>query len=153
MAYSVALAGKGGTGKTTMAGLLIKFLLKKNKTPILAVDADCNANLNEVLGLELGNTLGGAREDMKKGDVPSGMTKDIFMEKSFGKTSMENHSFQNKEDDALLEELSELKKQLSLMKEEMLDSEDESVVQKVKRLFMKKGIAKSWLDDILMSLM
>ena len=80
MAYSVALAGKGGTGKTTMAGLLIKFLLKKNKTPILAVDADCNANLNEVLGLELGSTLGGAREDMKKGDVPSGMTKDIFME-------------------------------------------------------------------------
>ena len=80
MPYSVALAGKGGTGKTTMAGLLIKFLLKKNKTPILAVDADCNANLNEVLGLELGNTLGGAREDMKKGDVPSGMTKDIFME-------------------------------------------------------------------------
>jgi CO dehydrogenase maturation factor len=54
--------------------------LKKNKTPILAVDADCNANLNEVLGLELGSTLGGAREDMKKGDVPSGMTKDIFME-------------------------------------------------------------------------
>ena len=80
MAYSVALAGKGGTGKTTMAGLLIKFLLKKNKTPILAVDADCNANLNEVLGLELGNTLGNAREEMKKGDVPSGMTKDIFME-------------------------------------------------------------------------
>ncbi|MGD8992105.1 MAG: AAA family ATPase [Desulfobacterales bacterium] len=80
MPYSVALAGKGGTGKTTMAGLLIKFLLKKNKTPILAVDADCNANLNEVLGLELGSTLGGAREDMKKGDVPSGMTKDIFME-------------------------------------------------------------------------
>ena len=80
MPYSVALAGKGGTGKTTMAGLLIKFLLQKNKTPILAVDADCNANLNEVLGLELGNTLGGAREDMKKGDVPSGMTKDIFME-------------------------------------------------------------------------
>ena len=80
MPYSIALAGKGGSGKTTMAGLLIKYLVKKNKTPILAVDADCNANLNEVLGLEVVDTLGNAREDMKKGAVPSGMTKDIFME-------------------------------------------------------------------------
>ena len=46
MPYTIALAGKGGSGKTTMAGLLIKYLVKANKTPILAVDADCNANLN-----------------------------------------------------------------------------------------------------------
>ena len=50
MQYTIALAGKGGTGKTTMAGLLVKYLVKKNKTPILAVDADCNSNFNEVLG-------------------------------------------------------------------------------------------------------
>ena len=80
MPFSIALAGKGGTGKTTMAGLLIKYLVKKNKTPVLAVDADCNANLNEVLGLDVKDTLGNAREDMKKGNVPGGMTKDIFME-------------------------------------------------------------------------
>ena len=80
MPYSIALAGKGGSGKTTMAGLLIKYLVKKNKTPILAVDADCNANLNEVLGLEVKDTIGNAREEMKKGVVPGGMTKDIFME-------------------------------------------------------------------------
>jgi len=80
MPYSIALAGKGGSGKTTMAGLLIKYLLKKSKTPILAVDADCNANLNEVLGLEVKDTIGNAREEMKKGVVPGGMTKDIFME-------------------------------------------------------------------------
>jgi CO dehydrogenase maturation factor len=79
MSYTVAFAGKGGTGKTTVAGLLIKYLLHKSKTPILAVDADCNANLNEVLGLDIAETLGGAREDMKKGKVPEGMTKDIFM--------------------------------------------------------------------------
>ena len=69
MSYTVAFAGKGGTGKTTVAGLLIKYLLHKSKTPILAVDADCNANLNEVLGLDIAETLGGAREDMKKGKV------------------------------------------------------------------------------------
>ena len=76
-----------------MAGLLVKFLLKQNKTPILAVDADCNANLNEVLGLKLGNTLGGAREDMKKGDVPGGMTKDIFIEMKLEEAVIEADGF------------------------------------------------------------
>ena len=80
MTFSVALAGKGGTGKTTVAGMLIKYLVEKGKKPVLAVDADSNANLNEVLGLSFDQTLGGAREQMKKGDVPSGMTKDLFIE-------------------------------------------------------------------------
>ena len=79
MAFSIALAGKGGTGKTTLAGLLVKYLVKKEKTPILAVDADANANFNEVLGVEVSDTLGNAREEMKKGVVPGGMTKDVFM--------------------------------------------------------------------------
>jgi len=79
MAFSIALAGKGGTGKTTLAGLLIKYLVKNGKTPVLAVDADSNANLNEVLGLTVTDTLGNSREEMKKGNVPSGMTKDVFM--------------------------------------------------------------------------
>ncbi len=93
MPYSIALAGKGGTGKTTTAGMLIKYLLKKNKTPILAVDADCNANLNEVLGVDITDTLGNAREEMKKGDVPSGMTKDIFMEMKLEEALVESEGF------------------------------------------------------------
>jgi CO dehydrogenase maturation factor len=93
MPYSIALAGKGGSGKTTMAGLLIKYLVKKNKTPILAVDADCNANLNEVLGLEVKDTLGNAREEMKKGIVPGGMTKDIFMEMKLEEALVEAPGF------------------------------------------------------------
>ena len=80
MPYSIALAGKGGTGKTTLAGFLVKFLVQNRQTPILAVDADSNANLNEVLGLQVTETLGSAREDMKRGNVPNGMTKDIFIE-------------------------------------------------------------------------
>ncbi len=79
MPYSISLAGKGGTGKTTVAGFLIRYLIEKGKHPVLAVDADSNANLNEVLGLEVTETLGNAREEMKKGDVPSGMTKDVFI--------------------------------------------------------------------------
>ena len=79
MPFSIALAGKGGTGKTTISGLLIKYLTDRGKTPVLAVDADSNANFNEVLGLSVNETLGNAREEMKKGVVPGGMTKDVFM--------------------------------------------------------------------------
>ena len=93
MPYSIALAGKGGTGKTTIAGMLIKYLIRQNKTPILAVDADCNANLNEVLGIEISGTLGSAREEMKKGDVPSGMTKDVFMEMKLEEAVVEADGF------------------------------------------------------------
>ncbi len=92
MTYSVALAGKGGTGKTTTAGMLVKYLVEKGKTPVLAVDADANANLNEVLGLEAGETLGDAREDMKTGVSP-GMTKDIYMEMKLQEAIVESKGF------------------------------------------------------------
>ena len=92
MTYSIGMAGKGGTGKTTLAGLLIKYLVKKGKTPVLAVDADSNANLNDVLGLEVEETLGDAREEMKKG-VATGMTKDVFMEMKLEQAVVESKDF------------------------------------------------------------
>jgi len=92
MTYSIALAGKGGTGKTTMAGLLVRYLVEKGKKPVLAVDADANANLNEVLGLEVDETLGDAREEMKHG-VASGMTKDVFMEMKLQQAVVEANGF------------------------------------------------------------
>jgi len=79
MTVSIAFSGKGGTGKTTLSGLLVKYLVKRQKTPILVVDADPNYNLNEVLGVDVQTTLGDARESMKSGDVPSGMAKNRFM--------------------------------------------------------------------------
>lgn len=93
MPYSIALAGKGGTGKTTVSGMLVKYLVNNGKGPVLAVDADSNANLNEVLGLEVRDTLGNAREDMKKGHVPAGMTKDIFMEMKLEEAVAESDGF------------------------------------------------------------
>ncbi|RLB04709.1 MAG: carbon monoxide dehydrogenase [Deltaproteobacteria bacterium] len=92
MSYTIALGGKGGTGKTTIAGFLIRYMIEKGKTPILAVDADSNSNLHEVLGVEVETTLGEAREMMKK-DVPTGMTKDIFMEIQVEKALVESDGF------------------------------------------------------------
>jgi CO dehydrogenase maturation factor len=92
MSYSIALAGKGGTGKTTVAGWLVKYLVEKGKTPVLAVDADANANFNEVLGLMVEETLGDAREEMKKG-VATGMTKDVFMEMKLQEAVVEASGF------------------------------------------------------------
>jgi CO dehydrogenase maturation factor len=92
MPYSIGLAGKGGTGKTTIAGLLVKYLVEKGKVPVLAVDADSNSNLNEVLGLEVEESLGEAREEMKKG-VATGMTKDVFMEMKLEQAVVESKGF------------------------------------------------------------
>jgi CO dehydrogenase maturation factor len=92
MPYIIGLAGKGGTGKTTIAGLLIKYLVEQGKTPVLGVDADSNANLNEVLGLEVEETLGEAREEMKTG-VAGGMTKDIFMQMKLEQAVVESKGF------------------------------------------------------------
>ncbi len=92
MTVSIAFAGKGGTGKTTMAGFLTKYLVEKGKTPVLAVDADPNANLNEVLGLQVEETLGEAREQMKKG-VSTGITKDVYMEMKLQEAVVEASGF------------------------------------------------------------
>lgn len=93
MAFSIALSGKGGTGKTTVAGMLIKYLVNTGRKPVLAVDADSNANLNEVLGLEFSDTLGNSREEMRKGKVPSGMTKDVFMEMKLEQAIVESEGY------------------------------------------------------------
>ena len=92
MSFTIAVSGKGGTGKTTFAGMIIRHLLDKGKGPILAVDADANSNLNEVLGVKLSATIGDAREIMKK-DVPVGMTKDIWFEYKVQEALIESKGF------------------------------------------------------------
>lgn len=77
MGFHIAVAGKGGTGKTTVAGLMIRHLLRRGGGRVLAVDADANMNLNEVLGLGVHQTIGQIREGL--GSVPAGMTKDAYI--------------------------------------------------------------------------
>ncbi|MGI5822524.1 MAG: AAA family ATPase [Dethiobacteria bacterium] len=78
----IAVAGKGGTGKTTLTALLLRYLTSRYKDKsILAVDADANANLNEALGLELEETISEALAATKDSRlVPQGMPKPVFME-------------------------------------------------------------------------
>ena len=86
------MAGKGGTGKTTTSALLIKYLLEKKLTPVLAVDADSNANLNELLELDVGMTIGEIRKDLKS-DMPPGMTRDQFMNMKIQQAIIEESGF------------------------------------------------------------
>ena len=93
MTITLALAGKGGVGKTTVAGMIIKNLAQNQSGNILAIDADPSSNLNMVLGLDLEWTVGDIREDMlekvKKslteggaamGSMPGGQTKRDYLD-------------------------------------------------------------------------
>ena len=99
MSRTIAVAGKGGTGKTTLCGLLIDWLCKTGKGPILAVDADANSNLNEVLGVEVEATLGEIRElvasadIVEKSPIPAGMSKQDFMDIKFNNAIIEEDDF------------------------------------------------------------
>jgi len=82
LSYNIAVAGKGGTGKTSIASLIIRYLMKNGSGPILAVDADPNANLGESLGLEVKQTVGSiiASFQGEKINIPPGMTKEAYLE-------------------------------------------------------------------------
>lgn len=92
MTKVIALAGKGGTGKTTTSALLIKYLTTRKMTPVLAVDADANVNLNELLDLNVQMTLGEIRKELK-GDIPNGMTRDQYMEMKIHQALIEETGF------------------------------------------------------------
>ncbi len=92
MTKVIALAGKGGTGKTTTSALLTKYLLKKKETPLLLVDADANANLNELLNIDVGLTLGQIRKELK-GELPPNITRDQFMEMKIHQALIEESGY------------------------------------------------------------
>ncbi|MBP3411019.1 MAG: AAA family ATPase [Clostridia bacterium] len=99
MTHTIAVAGKGGVGKTTTCGMLIDLLCSQRKTPILVVDADANSNLNEVLGVEVETTLGDIREEMARAEmmkdspIPAGMTKADYAEMKFSSALIEDDDF------------------------------------------------------------
>jgi len=95
--HTIAVAGKGGVGKTTTCGMIIDYLCKKNQGPVLVVDADANSNLNEVLGVEVDTSLGAIREEMAQAElkktIPAGMTKAEYAEFKFNSALIEEDDF------------------------------------------------------------
>jgi len=82
LSIHIAVAGKGGSGKTSVASLVIRYLKNSKLEPILAVDADPNANLAESLGLEVRQTIGRILNDFQreKINIPPGMTKEAYLD-------------------------------------------------------------------------
>ena len=99
MSKTIAVAGKGGVGKTTTCGLLIDYLCRHGKKPVLAVDADANSNLNEVLGVEVEATLGEIREEIANAElsldnpIPLGMSKQDYANFKFNSALIEEDDF------------------------------------------------------------
>lgn len=106
MTTTIALAGKGGVGKTTIAGMVIKYLTHIQDGAILAIDADPSSNLNMVLGLDLDWTVGDIREDMlaqvktslttggaAMGSLPGGVSKHDYLDYQIRSSVSEGNYF------------------------------------------------------------
>ena len=98
MAYVIALAGKGGTGKTTVAALTIRYITEKKKRPVLAVDADPNNCLNEALGVDVHATIGTLREEsldiIRSGaERPGGMSMEQIIDYQVQQSLIESKGF------------------------------------------------------------
>jgi CO dehydrogenase maturation factor len=92
LSYNIAVAGKGGTGKTSITSLVIRYLIRNSPGPILAVDADPNANLGESLGLKVEQTIGSiiASFQGEKINIPAGMTKEAYLEYKLNQAVIES---------------------------------------------------------------
>ncbi len=95
MGYVLAMAGKGGTGKTTFSGLAVRYLMETYGRPVLAVDADANANLDMVLGVKAEKTVGQVREFItrEKDNIPAGMAKEDWVEVLMQQSMVEEEGF------------------------------------------------------------
>jgi len=98
MAYVIAFAGKGGTGKTTIAAMTVRYLMERKKKPVMAVDADSNSCLNEALGVPIHATIGKLREEALEkvrsgGDRPGGMSMEQLFDYQVQQSIIEAKGF------------------------------------------------------------
>jgi CO dehydrogenase maturation factor len=95
MSYTIALAGKGGTGKSTVATLIIRYLTEELGKSTLAVDADPNSTLGLSLGVKVDSTIADIRDDVveKRVDIPASMSKDRYIEYAIENSIVEEKKF------------------------------------------------------------
>ena len=91
--FTIAISGKGGTGKTTISSLLIRSFIESGEIPVLAVDADPNANLHEALGIQVHETLGSMREEAFTRHIPPGMNRHDYVRFRFRQALVESEGF------------------------------------------------------------
>jgi len=91
--FTIALSGKGGTGKTTVSSLLVRSFIEMGESPVLAVDADPNANLHEALGVGVCETLGSMREEAFTRSIPPGMNRHDYVRYRFRQALVEAQGF------------------------------------------------------------
>ncbi len=91
----IAVSGKGGTGKTTIAALILRYLLRKNDKPILAVDADPNSNFGDALGVKVENTVGKVLDVFlkEKENLPTGVVKESLIDYKLSEILVEEKGF------------------------------------------------------------
>ena len=91
--FTIAVSGKGGTGKTTISSLLVRSFIALGETPVLAVDADPNANLHEALSVTVHETLGSMREEAFSRNIPPGMNRHDYVRFRFRQALVEAEGF------------------------------------------------------------
>jgi len=96
MSYTIAITGKGGVGKTTVASLIVTRLIARGCAPVLAVDADPNSCLDAALGLEVKKTIGAVREEAREiagRGLPAGVSKREVLELRIAESLVEAEDF------------------------------------------------------------
>jgi CO dehydrogenase maturation factor len=93
--FHIAICGKGGTGKTTLSAVILRFLIRSGKGPVLVIDADADGNLAQALGLKGVQTVGAMLDEMERkvSQLPPGMSKDKWLEAKLAELLVEEKGF------------------------------------------------------------
>jgi CO dehydrogenase maturation factor len=95
LTFIVAVAGKGGVGKSTLSALLVKVLAERTRTVVMAIDADPNSNLGDKLGMQVDRTIGELREDLlrKAEELSAGVSKHELVRYQMEMAKVEGSNF------------------------------------------------------------